>query len=517
MSAQSRDHASRPGADALNLQYRGLLDDIEAIVCEFDLDQKRYTFVSQRIRDILGYPPEALYDNRVFWFHLLPKDQRAWILDEMNRVSEEGGRYSFEHAILTAVGETRILRNVGRVQIGGDGSRILRCVMLDVTAARRAQENEQRRRQLEAVGTLAGGIAHDFNNVLTTILGNLSLAKLQAEIDGPIAELLDQIEEAGHDARRLSYQLLTFARGGQPVLKTCDLARRLRELERASHGRRFSIRASIEEGLPKVLADRQQLNQVLHELMSNAEQAMSDGGLVELEARTQEVTTDGELPLESGPYVALSVRDSGVGVSAEVLPRVFDPYFTTKDAGRGFGLAAVYSIVQAHQGHIAFESEAERGTVVTVWLPQAVEEPQQAMASVGSTSEPSAGRVLLMDDERAVRAVTTSMLEQLGWQVTAVPDGRDAIEAYQEAMGQDDAFDLVVTDLSVPGGMGGAETMRRLLEIDPGVRAVISSGYSNDPVMARYREHGFAGVIAKPFSLADLGQVLAQAMPNQST
>ncbi|MEM1181400.1 MAG: ATP-binding protein [Acidobacteriota bacterium] len=497
---------------ALEMQrlYRGLLDDIEAIVCEYDLHRKRFTFVSQRSGDILGYPPEAWYENRVFWLRLLPKEERLSIVGEMRRVTREGGKYAFEHPVTTASGRRIYLRNVGRVLTSDDGTRLLRCVMLDVTVAKQVQEDQVRRRQLEAVGTLAGGIAHDFNNLLTTVLGNLSLARMEVEEGGDPSELLDQIDLAGQDARRLSHQLLTFARGGQPILKACNLTRRLRELARVQHP--VQVAVDVPDGLPRVLADRQQLRQVIHELLRNAEQAMPGGGVVEITAHQEDIAEGNELPLSPGPFVAFTVRDTGEGVPADLMSRVFDPYFTTKEEGRGFGLAATYSIVKSHGGHISFHSVRDQGTAVTVWLPAAVDVPEEPAPEPQPKEPAAAGRLLLMDDESSVRLVASRMLGRLGWDVTATADGQEALDAYAAALRSGKRFDMVFTDLTVPGGMGGAETMSRLLELDPKVRAVVCSGYSNDPVMAQYRDHGFVGVMTKPFTLQDLRRILDQAV-----
>ena len=505
--------ASRREALELQRLYRGLLDDIEAIVCEYDLTHRRFTFVSKRSLEILGYPPEDWYEDRAIWLRLMPKEYRAELLEATQRVTHEGGSYALEHPIRTAKGDELVLRNVGRVLDGDDGSRVLRCVMLDVTAVNQAQEDQLRRRQLEAVGTLAGGIAHDFNNLLTTMLGNLSLARLEAEDGGDPSELLDQIDQAGHDARRLSHRLLTFARGGQPILKACNLARRLVALERDAKPGGVQVSVSVPDELPKVLADRQQLHQIIHELLRNADQAVARrGGRIEIAARADQISDESDLPLEPGPYVVFTVSDDGDGVPADLMSRVFDPYFTTKDEGRGFGLATSYSIVQNHGGHISFRSVQGQGTSVTVWLPAASTPPTEVATPKGLELQPSPGRLLLMDDEASVRLVAGRMFERLGWQVTITADGAAAVEAYGRALADDQPFDLVVTDLTVPGGMGGAETMRRLLEMDPDVRAVVCSGYSNDPVMARFRDHGFAGVMTKPFTFGDLERVIDQAM-----
>ncbi|MEM6796463.1 MAG: ATP-binding protein [Acidobacteriota bacterium] len=505
---------SRRKAVDLQRQFRGLLDDIEAVICEFDLESGRFTFVSRRIGEIIGYLPEVWYQGHISWPQALPKEARLSVLRKIRRAVKSESSYALEHPILTASGERKWLRHVGRILEGPDGGRVLRCLMLDITASRQAQQDQLRQRQLESVGTLAGGIAHDFNNLLTTVLGNLSLARLEVEEGGETADILealDQIDAAGADAQRLTYQLMTFARGGQPIRRRCRFEDIVEDLE-ASADPRVSREVVLAHDLPDISADRRQIAQVLAELVRNAEQSTPTGGTVRVEAEYEDFRRQPGPARPPGDSLRVRVADTGIGMSEEVLEKVFDPYFTTREEGRGFGLATAYSIITNHEGHIVIESAVGEGTTVTFWLPAIGLEDEVSREITLAAGRAKTGRLLLMDDEPSVRLVAGRMLERLGWEVTSTADGSQAIEQYRQAQEAGARFDAVLTDLSVPGGMGGAATMKELLRLDPKVRAVVCSGYSNDPVMASYREHGFVGVLTKPFSMVDLRDGLAEAM-----
>jgi CheY-like chemotaxis protein len=259
-------------------------------------------------------------------------------------------------------------------------------------------------------------------------------------------------------------------------------------------------------------ADKGQIGQVLQNLVINAVQAMPEGGMVRIEAANLQVagpTT--ELPLVAGRYVHLTVSDTGVGIAAEHLPKIFDPYFTTKQQGSGLGLATVYSIVKKHQGHIEVKSRLGSGTAFHIWLPAAAHAPAANRAEP-STFTPLRARVLFMDDEQSIRGMAEMFLQRLGVQCETAADGSEAVLKYRAAREAGQPFDAVIMDLTVPGGMGGREAMEQLRLIDPGVRAIVSSGYSRDPVLANYRSHGFCGILPKPYGLEQLRHVLQQVI-----
>jgi len=386
--------------------------------------------------------------------------------------------------------------------------------LTDVTSRKKMEEELLRAQKMESVGVLAGGIAHDFNNILMVIWGNISLAKMSAPADAPIRACLEQAEIASKRARDLSQQLLTFARGGAPVKRPVALAKLCREaVGFALSGSSSTYLFEAEHSPWWAEVDEGQINQVFYNIALNAVQAMPGGGTFRVRGRTRDLDQESDLPLKPGRYLELLFQDEGVGIRPEEISRIFDPYFTTKHAGSGLGLAITYSILRAHGGHIRVRSTPGEGTTFQVLLPL-MENPPGTAAAPDRKGEPvfGSGRVLLMDDEPMVLEVARNILTYLGYEVTVAAEGGEALDLYRQAMGARQPFDLVILDLTVPGGLGGAETIRKLREIDPGVRAIVSSGYFGNPVMADFRNHGFDAVIAKPYTVDTLGAVLRQVL-----
>ena len=377
-------------------------------------------------------------------------------------------------------------------------------VFRDVTERARLEAELLRSSKLESVGILAGGIAHDFNNILTVVMGNITLAMLDTGVVAVAGRWLGEAERGVLRARDLTQQLLTFAKGGEPVRKTVRLPETVREVtEFALHGSKVLGEFKFDPDLWAADVDRGQIGQVVQNLVINAVQAMPEGGLVTIAIHNEEVTAESPQPLHVGKYLRLEIADTGMGIRTEHLQRIFDPYFTTKQSGSGLGLATAYSIVRRHQGHIDVESTLGQGTTFYLWLPAvqeiAPDEPDEPVEMASMT-----GRVLFMDDEETICMVASALLQRLGFTPVTVPDGATAVAAYEEAIKYGEPFKLVIMDLTVPGGMGGKEAMEHLLKIDPRVRAIVSSGYSSDPVLSSYRAHGFRGVVPKPYKLTDL-------------
>jgi signal transduction histidine kinase/CheY-like chemotaxis protein len=383
----------------------------------------------------------------------------------------------------------------------------------DITKHRRLDEEMQRASKLEAVGILAGGIAHDFNNILTAVLGNIGLAELRLKRAGMNTELLEEANRASLRARDLTQQLLTFAKGGEPVRASVNFSELLRETtEFALHGAKARAEFHLAEDLWPVNADRGQLGQVIQNLAINSVQAMPDGGLLKISADNKvfdESTENGSLA--PGRYVHFTFADSGTGIAADNLSKIFDPYFTTKKQGSGLGLATVYSIVKKHQGLIEVESQLGRGTAFHLWLP-AAKQPAVRKNVEKTAGLPLHARVLFMDDEQPIRDMANSFMRHLNVECELAVDGAEAVRKYEAAREAKRPFDIVVMDLTVPGGMGGREAMGILKKIDPGVRAIVSSGYSQDPVMASHRDHGFQSVLPKPYDLGQLRQALENSL-----
>ncbi len=366
-------------------------------------------------------------------------------------------------------------------------------------------------RKLESLAVLAGGVAHDFNNLLTGIVGNVSLLKIYLPRDDKNYARLLSLENAVFQARGLTQQLLTFSKGGLPVKETASI----KEIIMASaaftlSGSNVRYDFSPQENLWNVEADVGQLSQVMNNLLINAWQSMPDGGTIVVKCQNI-ILNKNDFLLEEGKYIMISVQDQGVGIPPENLQRIFDPYFTTKEKGSGLGLASAYSIIKKHQGHITVTSELGKGTTFTVFLP-ALEEESAAEKHQDKDVILGTGKLLVMDDDEIVRQVLREMLISLGYQVEFSEDGAVAIELYKRAMESEMPFDLVIMDLTIPGGIGGKEAIKKLAAIDPHVRAIVSSGYSNDPVMANYKEYGFRGVIQKPYSIDELSRVVSVVM-----
>ena len=378
----------------------------------------------------------------------------------------------------------------------------------NVTGRKRTEEEQLRFSKLESMSILAGGIAHDFNNILTTILGNIDLAMLNRNLGEEGMEILAQAEQACFRAQNLSGQLLTFAKGGAPIKKIISLAKLVREsckLVLAGSKSRYEI--CFPNNIWSVEVDEGQINQVIYNLVINADQAMPSGGIFKIEVENTLVGKGTDLPLSEGKYVKLTMIDQGIGIPSKYLDKIFDPYFTTKQKGSGLGLATAYSIIKKHSGHIKVESQIGTGTTFQIYLP-AKEEDHVAAIAEQVTPIIGQGKVLVMDDDERIREILGRMLDRLGYEADSASDGSQAIAKFARAKESGRPFDVVILDLTIPGGMGGKETIEKLLRIDPQVKAIVSSGYSDDPIMANFKEYGFNEVIAKPYRVAELSKVL---------
>ncbi|UCH93736.1 MAG: cache domain-containing protein [Candidatus Aminicenantes bacterium] len=393
-------------------------------------------------------------------------------------------------------------------------------VFQDITEKKRMEEELLRAHKLEALGLLAGGIAHDFNNLLTGIMGNISLAKATSSPGDKIYKRLVQAEETTVKTKQLTQQLLTFARGGAPVKKVHTVSDLVREsVSFALRGSNVKCEFTLSGDLWAVEVDEDQINQVLDNLIINAVQAMPEGGTINVSADNVSSGKDTGLPLAPRKYVKIAVRDHGTGIPQELQKKIFDPYFSTKPKGSGLGLASAYSIIKKHEGYIDVESQPGKGSTFTIYIPASHKEvPTPAPETTGKRLEEEimkgdkSERVLVMDDEGVVGDVVASMLIFLGYRPEVVPGGGEAVREYKKALEMNRPFKVVLMDLTIPGGMGGAETIKKLLEIDPHVRAIVSSGYSNDPIMANFKKHGFRACIKKPYQLKDLKRTLKQVM-----
>jgi len=386
----------------------------------------------------------------------------------------------------------------------------------DISNQKLMEKEMQKVEKLESLGILAGGIAHDFNNILTVILGNVSLAKMPGRCDEKIIKRLTDAEKACERAKDLTQQLLTFAKGGTPIKKTAAIAELIRDTASfALRGSNVRSEVSIAEDLWAVDVDEGQISQVIHNLVINADQAMPQGGILKMRAENVRIDSKKAIPLPEGKYVAIAIIDQGVGIPKEYVAKIFDPFFTTKQKGSGLGLASSYSIISNHGGHITVESIPGSGSTFTFYLPASekkIESKKPAIEMLRS----GIGKILIMDDEELIRDVARDILKSLGYETDRARDGAEALALYRKAKDAGKPYAAVIMDLTIPGGMGGEEAVKKLLAIDPDAKAIVSSGYSTGPIMSDFKAYGFSGVITKPYRIADMGATLQLVINGKS-
>jgi len=375
------------------------------------------------------------------------------------------------------------------------------------------EEERARREKAESLGVLADGIAHDFNNILTGILGNVSLAKVHAREGDGLWKRLAEAERALDQATRLVRQLMSLSRSGSPVTEAASIEEIVEQsASLALSGSRSRYDLVAQEGLWAVDVDTTQISRVVQNLVINAEQAMDQGGLLSIGLSNLTLEGPSPLPLEPGRYVKASFRDEGCGIPPAMVTKIFDPYVTTKSTGTGLGLAVAFNNVAQHGGHISVESRVGRGTTFHVYLPASDELDSRERRVSQDPAEPGIGRILVMDDEPAVKDVCAEMLRFLGYEVETTEDGQEAIDLYLARRDEGRPFDLIITDLTVPGGMGGKVVAERLGREGLEARIIAASGYYDDPVMARFQDHGFEGALRKPFTTAELAEIVGKVL-----
>lgn len=394
---------------------------------------------------------------------------------------------------------------------GMDGTvRSVLRISRDITELKKGEEELIKSQRIESLGTLAGGIAHDFRNILTIVIGKIALAKMHLNPEDEVAELLTSAEKACKRATDLTNQLLTFSKGGVPIKKTVSIADLIKEsVDFSLRGSKVKCKSSIPKDLWPVEVDEGQISQVINNLIINADQAMPEGGKIIVSAENiSDAAKEKEgLPVKEGRFVKISIKDQGVGIPKEHLSKIFDPYFTTKQKGSGLGLTTSYSIIKKHEGYITAESEIGVGTTFHIYLPASQKEIPETK-TVNKMHTTGKGKVLFMDDEEMLRESTCDLLIHLGYEALGAGDGSEAVLLYQKSKETGRPFDAVILDLTVPGGMGGKEALEKLIEIDPDVKAIVSSGYSNDAAMSDFRKYGFKDVVVKPYKIEELSEVL---------
>jgi two-component system cell cycle sensor histidine kinase/response regulator CckA len=415
-------------------------------------------------------------------------------------------------------GTERFIADAASPTRGDDGQQSgMVLVFRDITEQRKAEDRQLRESKLETIGSLAGGIAHDYNNILTILVGNLSLARAHASDPPKLLERLNAVEASAQRAKELTQQLLTFARGGVPIKRPTALEPVLREsVEFALHGAKVLGEVQIANGLWNVELDESQFRHALNDVVLFGVRAMPAGGKIEIEANNCELREREVGEIKRGRYVQIMIRDQSNGLSPDKLQRIFDPYLSTKNPGANLGLATAHSIVRKHGGDLVARSTPNRGTTFEILLPASTSSTTSApIQKQNSRAQLRGARVLIMDDEAGIREALALLLDLLGVESESVRDGHEALARYEAARAAGRPFSAVIMDLTIPNGMGGEEAVRRLKQLDDKARAIVSSGYSNDPVMGQYTRYGFDGVMPKPYHLDQLEKVLRAVLQGE--
>jgi PAS domain S-box-containing protein len=489
-------------------KYRQIVENAPTGIYEIDLVDFRFTEVNDVMCAILGYTREELLsiDPRT----LMTAETQLMVDDRMARVfAGQEVSTTFEYKITTKGGqELWVLLNAKAFHEDGKPARALTFAQ-DITEIKQLEAQLQQAQKMEAIGTLAGGIAHDFNNLLMTIEGNVSLLLFELDVAHPNYKILRKIENSVKSGAELTRQLLGYARKGKYQVTTIDLNRLVSEASDTFGRMRkdITIRRSLAEGLHNILADSGQIEQILLNLQVNAADAMPGGGSLSLttENVTHEAIDSKIYEPVPGEYIRLTVADTGVGMDKDTQERIFEPFFTTKKMGRGtgLGLASVYGIVKSHNGYIEVESNQDRGTTFSVFLPATKNKVPKTVETNDRVAK-GTGTILLVDDEEMVLDVCKRVLERIGFEVLEARNGKEAVEMYKNNLAR---IRLVILDMIMPE-MGGGQAFDELKKINPEIKVLLSSGFSLDSKAAEILKRGCAGFIQKPFNLKDLSAKL---------
>ncbi len=500
-------------------KLQSILDNTTAVICMKDT-QGRYILINKQYENIFNVSRKEVIGKT--GHDIFPRELAEVFEENDRKVLEAGTPLEFEEIVPQSDGIHTYISLKFPLANSDDVFYRICSVSTDITERKRMDDELIKVQKLESVGVLAGGIAHDFNNNLQVILGNIALARLCSNPNEEIFEHLIEMEKAIRQAKGLTQQLLTFSKGGDPVKKTISITKLITDSANlVLSGSNVSCEFYIPDNLWQVEADEGQMGQVINNLIINADQAMPEGGIIKIRAANATISAKDSLPLEEGRYVKITIQDQGTGISKKHLQKIFDPYFTTKQKGNGLGLTTSYSILKKHGGYISAESEMGVGTTFHFYLPT-IEKKELTIDHPSKPEEKKSeeipfaykNKILLMDDEASIRFSISKNLSRLNYDVETTDNGTDALKLYKSAMESGKSFDVVILDLTIPGGMGGEKVIKKLLEIDPHVRAIVSSGYANDPVMANYRAYGFCNVIAKPYAIKELYEVLQKVIKN---
>jgi len=508
---RTRQYATEEALLESEKRFKEIIDRSPLPITVVD-GESRMIYSNASSYKLFGYSTEDVPDLNTWWEKAYPDPEyRREVVDEWMEALKtlRATRQPFgpsEHRVTSADGSVHDIE-FHLVPLG----ELAFIMMIDMTRHRMAEAELLRTKKIESLGILAGGIAHDFNNILTAILGNVSLARMELSSNDHVSGILAIVEKAAWKAKDLTQQLLTFSRGGDPVRKTISIHSALVETARfVLQGSGIKCEFDIDADLWDADADEGQIGQVIHNIVLNSRQAMADSGSLFISASNYSCGR-GDPSMDKGDYIRVRVEDTGPGIPEEIVSNIFDPFFTTRSSGSGLGLAVTYSIINKHGGHITVSRGVNGGAVFEMLLPASRERSLHASEPRAVTVK-SGGRILVMDDDDFVLDICARMLGKMGYTAEKAKDGEEAVRLYRNALEADRRFDCVIMDLTIPGGPGGREVVKVLKEYDPGLKAIVSSGYSNDPVMSQYRDYGFIGVTVKPYSYDELAAAVSSAI-----
>ncbi len=478
-------------------------------------------YINPQLTKLLGYKLEDISTPEKWFQQAYPNEfYRKKVLSIWERYIKNKDFQKTEPIEFKVTTKNGDLRNIEMIMMVLEHGKYM-YILNDVTEKIKAEEQKIRSQKLESLGTLAGGIAHDFNNILVGILGNLSLMKnAKKDLDEGFLELIEDLEYSVQNATNLTNQLLTFAKGGRPVKNFENIENIIRSsMKLVMSGSKSTCKLSIIGDVPKIFVDAGQIQQVFNNLLINASQAMKNGGLIEIlisrvsSPRNFYILKNNDLgdltEIEDTDYIKIDFKDNGSGIPEEIKDKIFTPYFSTKQS-TGLGLATAYSIVRKHHGFINFESQKNVGTTFSIYLPIKIKKSKKADTSKSQRKQtPSKdNNILVLEDEVVVQRILKAMLLRLNQNPIVFTKGEKLIEKYKKMLKSNAPADLVILDLTIPGGMGGKKVIKQLIKINPHVKAIVSSGYSTDPILSNPEEHGFQGVLKKPYTIEELKSIL---------
>ena len=489
-------------------RYRSIVEHTSDVVFETTYEGV-FTYLSPSCYDVVGFRQEELIGKSIF--ELVHPDDLASAIKEFSNCIQEMRMGRLEVRSKDKDGNWVWFDTIGKPYITASNEIKAVITAHDISQQKKREEEEVASQKLESLSVLAGGIAHNFNNLLTIIISNLAIAEMHLEGNSKVLEILSTAQKASLNASDLTNQLKTFAKGSSMRREKTSLNKFLEDsVKFALTGSNITCKSKLTDDVI-IDIDKGQISQVINNLIINAKQAMPNGGEIEILTEMINVGNDNILSLENGNYIKIDIVDNGVGIKKENINKIFDPYYSTKERGSGLGLATSYSIIQKHEGLITVDSKLGRGSIFSIYLPCKDEnfnnsKDNKIIRELHSIY--GSGRILLMDDEDEIRKSLSFIFKELGYEIDCVKDGKEALKAYKSAINTNKPYNAVILDLIIPGGMGGLETVKKLKELNSEVFCIVSSGYSDDPIVEKYNECGFNACLNKPYSIDQLKEIL---------